>query len=81
MRLSFQYVDGALLDWRVGGKSAKGLAPHGLRHAAKTRMEGFRTPPKLMDEHMGHIDGSVQARYSHITRQMRDGLMVHFTAD
>jgi hypothetical protein len=51
---------------------AKGLTPHGLRHTAKTRMEGFRTPPKLMDERMGHIDGSVQARYSHITRQMRD---------
>jgi hypothetical protein len=51
---------------------AKGLTPHGLRHTAKTRMEGFRTPPKLMDERMGHIDGPVQARYSHITRQMRD---------
>ncbi|MCX4989479.1 MULTISPECIES: LacI family DNA-binding transcriptional regulator [unclassified Streptomyces] len=60
---------------------AKGLTPHGLRHTAKTRMEGFRTPPKLMDERMGHIDGSVQARYSHITRQMREDLMAQLTAE
>jgi hypothetical protein len=44
-------------------------------------MEGFRTPPKLMDERMGHIDGSVQARYSHITRQMREELLAHLTAE
>ncbi|WP_307181775.1 LacI family DNA-binding transcriptional regulator [Streptomyces canus] len=60
---------------------AKGLTPHGLRHTHKTRMEEFRTPPKLMDERMGHIDGSVQARYSHITRQMREDLMAHLTAE
>jgi integrase len=60
---------------------AKGLTPHGLRHTAKTRMEGFRTQPKLMDERMGHIDGSVQARYSHITRQMREDLMAHLTVE
>jgi integrase len=60
---------------------AKGLTPHGLRHTHKTRMEGFRTPPKLMDERMGHIDGSVQARYSHITRQMREDLMAALTAE
>ncbi|MET9515034.1 LacI family DNA-binding transcriptional regulator [Streptomyces sp. NPDC002994] len=59
---------------------AKGLTPHGLRHTHKTLMEGFRTPPKLMDERMGHIDGSVQARYSHITRQMREDLMANLTA-
>ena len=44
-------------------------------------MEGFRTPPKLMDEHMGHIDGSVQARYSHITREMRGELMANLTTE
>jgi hypothetical protein len=44
-------------------------------------MEGFRTPPKLMAERMGHIDGSVQARYSHITRQMREELLVHLTTE
>ncbi|AEM88306.1 LacI family DNA-binding transcriptional regulator [Streptomyces violaceusniger] len=60
---------------------ARGLTPHGLRHTHKTRMEGFRTPPKLMDERMGHIDGSVQARYSHITREMRADLLAHLTAE
>lgn len=60
---------------------AKGLTPHGLRHTHKTRMEEFRTPPKLMDERMGHIDGSVQARYSHITRQLREDLMAHLTSE
>lgn len=60
---------------------AKGLTPHGLRHTHKTRMEGFRTPPKLMDERLGHIDGSVQARYSHITREMREELLENLTAE
>lgn len=60
---------------------AKGLTPHGLRHTHKTRMEELRTPPKLMDERMGHMDGSVQARYTHITRQMREGLMAGLTAE
>ncbi|MCX4827844.1 LacI family DNA-binding transcriptional regulator [Streptomyces sp. NBC_01016] len=60
---------------------AKGLTPHGLRHTHKTRMEGFRTPPKLMDERLGHIDGSVQARYTHITKEMRADLMAALTAE
>ncbi|MEU9009561.1 hypothetical protein AB0D12_07210 [Streptomyces sp. NPDC048479] len=30
---------------------------------------------------MGHTDGSVQARYSHITRQMREDLMANLTAE
>ena len=57
---------------------ARGLTPHGLRHTHKTLMEELGTPPKLMDERMGHEDGSVQARYSHVTAEMRrrlaDGL-------
>jgi integrase len=57
---------------------AKGLTPHGLRHTHKTVMEELRINPKLMDERLGHEDGSVQARYSHITATMRrrlaDGL-------
>jgi integrase len=57
---------------------APGLTPHGLRHTHKTLMEELNTPPKLMDERMGHADGSVQARYSHVTapmrRQLLDGL-------
>ncbi len=57
---------------------AQGLTPHGLRHTHKTLMEELGTPAKLMDERMGHEDGSVQARYSHVTaamrRQLLDGL-------
>jgi hypothetical protein len=47
-------------------------------------MEELGTPPKLMDERMGHEDGSVQARYSHVTATMRrhllDGLTGMWTA-
>jgi hypothetical protein len=38
-------------------------------------MDELRTPPKLMDERMGHEDGFVHARYSHVTGQMRAELM------
>jgi hypothetical protein len=51
------------------------LTPHSLRHVHKTLMEELGTTPKLMDERMGHEDGSVQARYSHITEEMRRRLM------
>ncbi|MFI5906210.1 LacI family DNA-binding transcriptional regulator [Dactylosporangium sp. NPDC051541] len=57
---------------------APGLTPHGLRHTYKTMMIELGTPPVLMDEQLGHLDGSVQARYSHTTPEMRrkltDGL-------
>ncbi|KJK57499.1 LacI family transcriptional regulator [Saccharothrix sp. ST-888] len=59
---------------------ARGLTPHGLRHTHKTMMDEFGTPPKLKDERMGHEDGSVQARYSHITADMRRKLMDDLTA-
>jgi hypothetical protein len=32
-----------------------------------------------MDERMGHEDGSVQARYSHVTATMRERLMEGLT--
>jgi len=55
-----------------------GVTPHSLRHGYKTLMEELGTPSKLMDEHMGHADGSVQARYSHTTEvivgRLLDGL-------
>ncbi|GAA2827604.1 hypothetical protein GCM10010505_59800 [Kitasatospora aburaviensis] len=56
-----------------------GLTPHGLRHSHKTMMDALRTPEKLKDERMGHEDGSVQARYSHITPEMRGELMEGLT--
>lgn len=59
---------------------APGLTPHGLRHSHRTHMEELGTPPKLMDERMGHEDGSVQARYTHITTTMRSHLLSGLTA-
>ena len=58
---------------------APGLTPHGLRHTHKTLMREAGTPPKLMDERMGHEDGSVQSRYDHITAGMRRALMAALT--
>jgi len=58
---------------------ARGLTPHGLRHTHKTLMEELGVPPKLMDERMGHEDGSVQARYSHVTPVMRARLLAGLT--
>jgi integrase len=58
---------------------APGLTPHGLRHGHKTMMEELGTPAKLMDDRMGHEDGSVQSRYSHITALMRAALLDSLT--
>nr|WP_269327093.1 LacI family DNA-binding transcriptional regulator [Kineosporia mesophila] len=58
---------------------APGLTPHGLRHTHKTLMLELGIPPKLMDERMGHADGSVQARYSHVTAEMRRRLLTALT--
>jgi integrase len=52
----------------------KGLVPHGLRHSHKTTMDELGVPAKLQNDRMGHADGSVQARYSHITAAMRNRL-------
>ena len=57
---------------------APGLTPRGLRHSYKTLMVELGTPPTLMDDQMGHSDGSAQARYAHATddmvRRLLDGL-------
>jgi integrase len=58
---------------------APGLTPHGLRHTHKTLMREAATAPKLMDERLGHEDGSVQSRYDHITAGMRQALMAALT--
>ncbi len=42
-------------------------------------MEELGTPPPLMDERMGLEDGAVQARYSHVTPEMRRRLMKRLT--
>ena len=54
---------------------ARGLTPHGLRHTYKTLMVELGTPATLMDQQMRHQDGSVQARYSHITAAMEQRLL------
>jgi integrase len=59
---------------------ARGLTPHGLRHTYKTLMVELGTPATLMDAQMGHEDGSVQARYSHITPDMTRRLLDGLTA-
>jgi hypothetical protein len=44
-----------------------------------TLMREAGIPPKLMNERMGHEDGSVQSRYDHITLGMRQALMAALT--
>lgn len=50
---------------------AAGLTPHGLRHSHRTHLEELRTERVLMDDRMGHTDGSIGARYAHVTPTMR----------
>jgi hypothetical protein len=42
-------------------------------------MEELGTPPVLADERMGHTDGSVQRRYTHVTADMRTRLAEELT--
>jgi len=42
-------------------------------------MEDLGTEKVLMDERMGHIGGSVSARYAHVTPGMRERLKVGLT--
>lgn len=57
----------------------KGLTRHGQRHLSRTIMEELGTPKVLIDERMGHEDGSVSARYAHVTDSMRALLMDQLT--
>lgn len=54
---------------------ASGLTPHSPRHSYKTLMEELGTPGNLMDEQLGHANGSVQALYSHVTTVMTGRLL------
>jgi hypothetical protein len=58
---------------------APGLTPHGLRHTYRTLMEELGTPKKLMDAQMGHEDGSIGARYAHVTDPMVGRLVADLT--
>ncbi|WP_086777053.1 LacI family DNA-binding transcriptional regulator [Streptomyces griseus] len=55
------------------------LTRHGIRHGHRTLMEELGTPKVLMDDRMGHEDGSVSAGYSHVTDTMRARLMEQLT--
>lgn len=57
------------------------LTRHGLRHSHRTLMEQLGTPKVLMDERMGHTDGSVSARYAHVTDAMRRRLREALTEE
>ena len=59
---------------------AADLTPHGLRHSHRTRLEESGIRPVLIDERMGHEDGSVQRRDTHVTQAMRDELQEVLTA-
>ena len=59
---------------------AAGLTPHGLRQTYRTLMEELGTPKKLMVAQMGHEDGSIGARYAHVTDPMVTRLMADLTA-
>ena len=48
---------------------------------AQDLMEELGTPPKLMDERMGHADGSVQARYTQVTAPMSARLLDSLTGE
>jgi len=39
--------------------------------ATKTQMQELGMPAVLQDGRIGHFDGSIQGRYSHITPTMR----------
>lgn len=58
---------------------AAGLTPHGLRHTHKTLLVELGVARPLQDERLGHLDGTVQGRYSHVTQTMRDRLMADLT--
>jgi len=85
--LADPYMPGALVEGRGAEKRATvcwlplavGLTGHGLRHTHRSIMEERGTPKVLMDERLGHLDGSVSARYAHVTDNMRHQLMVALT--
>ncbi|MDX3162379.1 LacI family DNA-binding transcriptional regulator [Streptomyces scabiei] len=56
-----------------------GLTRHSLRHGNRTLLEELGTPKVLIDDRLGHEDGSISARYTHITDSMRAALMEQLT--
>jgi hypothetical protein len=70
-------VDQAACDPKVTTNSvSRAIAIHSSTGIVGTVLS---TPPKLMDERMGHEDGSVRSRYTHITPAMRKQLLTGLT--
>lgn len=59
---------------------ARGLTPHGLRHAHMVMLDEFGTPAVLTEERFGHRNGTVSARYKHVSRSMRTELLDDLTS-
>lgn len=59
---------------------ARGLTPHGLRHAHMVMLDEFGTPTVLTEERFGHRNGTVSARYKHVSRSMRIELLDDLTS-
>jgi hypothetical protein len=58
---------------------APGLTPHGLRHSHMVMLDEFRTPSVLIEERFGHLNGTVSARYKHVSQDMRAELLANLT--
>lgn len=58
---------------------APGLTPHGLRHSHMVMLDEFRTPSVLIEERFGHLNGTVSARYKHVSQDMRAELLENLT--
>ncbi|MFF3567937.1 LacI family DNA-binding transcriptional regulator [Nocardia jiangxiensis] len=58
---------------------AEGMTPHGNRHTHRTDLEELAIPQVLIDDRIGHLDRSVQRRYTQPTNAMRDHLVTALT--
>lgn len=58
---------------------AEGFTPHGARHSHRTQLEELGIAKVLIDDRMGHIDGTISARYAHVTEPMRTRLKDQLT--
>lgn len=61
----------------AGGQQGSNVGNHMMQ---RPRADADRSPPSVMDDQMGHSDGSVQARYAHATTDMRGRLLDGLTA-
>jgi hypothetical protein len=55
------------------------MTPHGNRHTHRTDLEELAIPQVLIDDRIGHLDRSVQRRYTQPANTMRDHLVATLT--